>query len=178
MYKVLENLSLRGMASFGNWEYDGNSTADLFDESQNFQGTSTLYLDGVKVGDAAQTTAALGADYNFYKGFTFGVNWRYAGNLYANINAPDFTVEGGESLELPSYNLFDARLAYNWLFDKGNALEFAVNVDNIFDELYISESDTNIFTNDTSKEWEGIDTRNRVFFGFGTTWNASVRYRF
>jgi outer membrane receptor protein involved in Fe transport len=64
------------------------------------------------------------------------------------------------------------------LFEKGNTLEFAVNVDNIFDELYISESDTNIFTNDTSKEWEGIDTRNRVFFGFGTTWNASVRYRF
>jgi len=178
MYKVLDNLSLRGMASYGQWEYDGNATADLFDESQAFQGTSTLYLDGVKVGDAAQTTAALGADYNFYKGFTLGVNWRYAGNLYANINAPDFTVEGGESLELPSYNLFDARLTYNWLFDKGNALEFAVNVDNIFDELYISESDTNILSNDTSKEWKGIDTRNRVFFGFGTTWNASVRYRF
>ena len=178
VWRVMENLKIDGMASFGNYEYDGNAVADLFDESQVYQGSSTLYLDGVKVGDAAQVTAALGANYNFYKGFTFGLNWRLASSLYANINAPDFTTKGSKSLELPSYNLFDARLGYNWDLKKNGSLEFSAMMNNIFDELYISESDTNIFANSTDSKWNGINTSNRVFFGFGRTWNASVRYRF
>ena len=32
-------------------------TADVFDSSRNLIGSGTIYLDGVKVGDAAQTTS-------------------------------------------------------------------------------------------------------------------------
>lgn len=178
-WRVMQNLKINGMASFGNWEYDGNAKADLFDESQVLQGSSVLYLDGVKVGDAAQVTAALGANYSFLKGFNFGINWRLASNLYANINPTDFSREDNQgSLELPSFNLFDARLAYNWKLKDGKSIEFSSNVNNLLDELYISESDTNIFASDTDATWEGVSTRNRVYFGWGRTWNASVRFRF
>lgn len=178
-YNLLDNLRINGMTSFGNWEYSGNANADLFNDNQEYQGSSTLYLDGVKVGDAAQVTAALGANYTFLKGFSAGLNWRLASSLYANINAADFTNPNNDgSLELPSFNLFDARLAYNWVMNGGKSLEFSTNIDNLFDELYISESDTNIFAESGDTTWEGVNTKNRVFFGWGRSWNAAIRFRF
>ena len=167
------------MMSIGNWEYDGNANADLYNESQEYQGSSTLFLDGVKVGDAAQTTFALGADYSFLKGFKVGFNWRAANDLYSYINATDFTKEDNKgSLNLPSYDLFDLRASYKWDLGGRNNLVFSANVNNLFDELYISESDTNTFADPGDKTWKGIDTANRVYFGWGTSWNTTVRFRF
>jgi len=182
VYKILDNLDITGMASFGNWEYVGNADATIFNESQEQVGTATLYLDGVKVGDAAQTTAALGLNYRFLKGFRAGLNWRTASNLYADFNVTDFDdpVNNG-ALKLPSFNLVDARLAYNWELKGSKSIEFSVNVNNVFDELYISESETNYFEGDrsaTGKEWKGVDTGNRVFFGWGRSWNSAIRFRF
>ena len=179
LWRVLDNLSITGMASVGNWQYEGDSEADLFDEGQNYVGSTTLYLDGVKVGDAAQTTAALGANYTFFKNFNAGLNWRYASNLYAAIDVTDFDKEDNDgSLELPSFNLVDARINYNWHLKGGNSLEFSVNVNNLFDTLYISEADTNIIAGDGDNTWEGVDTRNRVYFGWGRSWNTAIRFRF
>ena len=179
VWRALDNLKINGMASFGNWEYEGDAEADLFDESQNYVGSSTLYLDGVKVGDAAQVTAALGANYTFFKNFNAGLNWRLASSLYADIDVTDFdTEENDGSLELPSFNLVDARVSYNWIMKGNNSLEFSVNVNNVFNELYISESETNIHADEGDDTWNGVNTRNRVFFGWGTTWNTSVRFRF
>ncbi len=179
LWKVLDNLSITGMASVGNWQYEGDTEADLFDDNQNYVGSTTLYLDGVKVGDAAQTTAALGANYTFFKNFNAGLNWRYASNLYAAIDVTDFDQEENDgSLELPSFNLVDARINYNWHLKGGNSLEFSVNVNNLFDTLYISEADTNIIAGDGDNTWEGVDTRNRVYFGWGRSWNTAIRFRF
>ncbi len=179
VYKVLDNLDITGMASFGNWQYEGDADADIFDESQNYVGSSTLYLDGVKVGDAAQTTAALGLNYRFLKGFRAGLNWRHATSLYADIDVTDFDSEDNDgSLELPSFNLVDARLAYNWELKGSKSLEFSVNVNNLFDELYISESDTNRHAEAGDDTWNGINTRNRVYFGWGRSWNTAIRFRF
>ena len=55
---------------------------------------------------------------------------------------------------------------------------FRVNVNNVFDTVYIAESNTNIATDANSVTWEGIDVRNSVWFGFGTTWNAALRFNF
>ncbi len=64
--RPMPKLSLNAMLSIGNWDYDGNSTSNRYDANNDpiSGGTSTtLYLDGVKVGDAAQTTASFGASY-------------------------------------------------------------------------------------------------------------------
>jgi len=179
IWRATDNLRVNGMVSIGNWEYSGDVEADVYDNDQNYIGTSTLYLDDVKVGDAAQFTAALGASYNFLKNFRAGLNWRYAGNLYADIDPVDFAYEDNDgSLELPDYNLFDARLGYNWHLTDQMALEFNVNVNNLFDTTYISESATNRHASDGDDTFKGINTGNRVYFGWGRTWNASVRFKF
>ena len=178
LWRILDNLRINGMVSIGHWEYKGNSDADIYDDNQNLVGTTTLYLDGVKVGDAAQTTAALGVSYDFFKGFSAGLNWRYAANLYADFNVVDFRDEDNlGAIKLPSFNLVDARISYTWLMKKGNSLGFSLNVNNVFDELYISESDTNYHVRDGDDTWKGIATGNRVFFGWGRTWNFAIRFR-
>src|SRR5690606_14854943 len=52
-------MNVFGMLSVGDWSYKGNPTASFIDDSTNeVVSTQTLYLDGLKVGDAAQFTAA------------------------------------------------------------------------------------------------------------------------
>jgi outer membrane receptor for Fe3+-dicitrate len=181
-YRLSDHFSFNGMFSVGNWQYVGDVTGSVYDEDNNpvpgMEG-KTYYLDGVKVGDAAQTTAALGFNYRFLDGFHFGLNWRYASNLYAAISVDEFDHADHEgSLKLPSFNLFDTRVSYNWKFSNDNSLNFGVNVNNLFDTVYISESDTNKHAGSGDETWNGINTRNRVYFGWGRTWNFSVRYRF
>lgn len=180
-YRLNDHFSFNGMLSIGDWQYNGDVTGTLYNEDNEQIGDSdeTFYLDGVKVGDAAQTTAALGVTYRFLDGFNFGLNWRYAGNLYAQINTDDFDHEDHNgSLELPSFNLFDARISYNWRMKNNNSLVFSFNMNNLFDELYISESDTNIHAEAGDDTWRGVNTSNRVYFGWGRSWNTSVKFRF
>ena len=179
IWKILDNLGLNGFGSVANWEYQDDVVADVFNDDQELIGSDILYLKGVKVGDAAQTTFGLGLDYTFLKGFNAGLNWRYAGQLYADFDPIGFRDEDNlGAVELPSFNLVDARISYNWRMESGTSLEFAVMANNIFDELYISESDTNVHLEPGDDAWNGINTSNRVFFGFGTTWNTSIRFRF
>ena len=53
-----------------------------------------------------------------------------------------------------------------------------LNINNLFNTVYIAESNSNIHASADSQRWNGIDTTNYVWFGFGTTWNMSLRYRF
>jgi outer membrane receptor protein involved in Fe transport len=179
-YKPTDKLRLQGMASLGDWRYTKDFDAQIFDANQQPIGTGTLFLKDAKVGDAAQTTFALNADYKLAKAIAVDLGYRYAGNLYAdyNINDSQFAQPNNSgALKLPSYSLVDAGITGRFdLF--GNKATIRVNVNNLFDTYYISESETNIQTESGSQTWNGIDVRNSVWFGFGRTWNTSLRYNF
>jgi outer membrane receptor protein involved in Fe transport len=178
-YQALSNLKLRGMLSIGDWRYTKDFTSTLFDANQNVIGEGTLYLKDAKVGDAAQFTANLMADYRIGKA-NIDVSYRFADQLYADYNIVDdvFTTPNNEgAVQLPSYGLVDAGVTYRLkLF--GNDTTIRLNINNLFDTVYIAESETNIHSSAGSQTWNGIDVNNSVWFGFGRTWNASVRYNF
>lgn len=182
-------LQVNGMLSLGDWKYNKDVTANFFDENndpiieagQTEPSSKTLYLENKKVGDAAQVTARLGLSYKFTDSFKFDISQRYADKLYAQIDAAGFTSPNTESLKLPGYSLMDAGLSYKYKFKKENqSINFRLNVNNVTDKLYISESATNytVGRNGTTDTFKGIDTDNRVFFGFGRTWNASISFSF
>jgi outer membrane receptor protein involved in Fe transport len=52
-----------------------------------------------------------------------------------------------------------------------------MNVNNLFDEEYLSQSQTNIH-NDGGRAWNGVNVENLVYFGKGTTWNLGATFRF
>ena len=184
-YRALDNLRFSAMISLGNWEYSGNATASFY-ENQNLVATETLYLDGVKVGDAAQFTSRLGLQWDVFKNFTFDVSQFFADKLYANLS-DDFKYDNTTSsgykgaLRLPAYSLTDLGMSYKFNISDDMGLKLRVNVNNVADQVYISESRTNIHPGSygsTGENWNGIDTGNGVFFGYGRTWNVSARFNF
>ena len=79
------------MLSLGNYRYGSDVTASVFDSSQNLIGNSTIYLDGVKVGDAAQTTSRINLVVTPTDLFKFNLSMFSASDLYSDFNPEDFT---------------------------------------------------------------------------------------
>jgi len=178
-YDITDNFRFLGMASVGDWEYAGNVSGTAFDQDLQAVGTVDLYLDGVKVGNSAQTTARLGFDWEVTDNFKIDYSHRYAAKLYADINTADFdSVDNDGSLQLPSYFLGDVGMSYKFDFRDNSDLKLRLNVNNVGNTEYISESLTNNFVEPGDDSYRGINTNNKAFFGFGTTWNFTVRYNF
>ena len=168
---------VRGMLSIGDWRYTKDFDAQLFNDQQQSIGTATLYTKDAKVGDAAQFVAYLGYERRIGSNLNIDLDYRFVDGLYADysITDSDFTnaINKG-ALKLPSYGLVDLGATYYM----GGNLSMRLNINNLFNTVYIAESNSNIHASSDSQKWNGIDTRNYVWFGFGTTWNMSLRYRF
>ena len=188
VFKPVNKLDLKGFASIGNWVYNGNSTTRQSDDNQNLLSEALVDVDGGKVGDAAQTSWGLGANYEFIKRFSIDADWRTYDKLYSNVGAVK------ENLLLPSYDLVDAGISYKLLVgkDQKNSVNFRVNVNNVFDEVYLSELTSNVKVTDNisttnaalgtyqsnGRVYNGVADANQGFFGIGRTWNVAVRYNF
>jgi hypothetical protein len=196
--RPINKLRLEAMLSLGNWQYKDDVTANIFDQNQQLVNQQTLFVDGTKVGDAAQTTASLEAIYDITDNFDISIDWRYAAQLYSDFSfqldqrqwandAAFLNPDNRGALELPSYSLFNIGAGYQLDFANDNSLNFRFNINNLFDTIYIAEGSSSIYEGDASPSisdnttvgtYKGIDTRNQVWFGFGRTWNFSVRYNF
>lgn len=198
--RITDRFKVNAMFSMGDWQYKGNSKSNRFDISNNpvAGGTArTLYLDKVKVGDAAQLTASLGASYEVVTRVTIDANYNYNDKLYAAISPGNFeSATNKGSLQIPSFGLMDAGFSYKMLVgkNKDNSVNFRLNVNNVLNEIYIAESKSNIFADDIKTAavgttpavtyrqagalYNGVATANNVYFGFGRTWNFSMRYNF
>ena len=192
-YKPVKFLELQGMFSYGDYRYKGNATGADFDESNNpvtTTGNTTLYLDQVKVGGSGnssipQLTASLGATIKPINDLSIYGTWRFVGNLYSAVNTNDYkTVARQEqgALRLPDYNLLDLGISYKLrLRERSQYFTFGANVYNVIDSYYISDASTSLHDGDpnaTGIKYKGIDTGNKVFFGAGRTWAASVAFNF
>lgn len=196
VWVINDFLELNGMFSYGDWRYQNNPTGNFFDNNNNpingANGTNeiTLALDNIKVSDAAQTTAAFGVTVKPVKDFRLYANWRYADRLYSRISInnsfiinngviPDAASKG--ALLLPDYHLFDLGANYTLNLNNGNRFILGANVYNLFNTIYISDGYSSIYAGDSkarNESYKGIDIANSVYFGTGTTWSASISYRF
>ena len=168
---------IRGMLSIGDWTYTKDFEAELFDENQQSIGTGKLYTKGAKVGDAAQFVAVIGLDQKLGSNIRFDIDYRFVDGLYADYSITDSAFTNPDNpgaLQLPSYGLVDLGAT----FYAANGWSLRGNVNNLLDNVYIAESNSNIHTAAGSQTWNGIDTRNSVWFGFGRTLNVSLKKKF
>jgi len=200
---ITDRLKVTGMVSYGIWEYKGNATVNAYNQADNSPVVgyvaTPVYMDKVKVGDAAQMTASLGAAYEVLTRVTLDANYNFNDKLYAGLSPINFADPNNKgALQLPSYGLLDAGFSYKMLTgkNKDKSVNFRLNVNNVLDKTYIAESRTNTFADDNlpvatgqpagSKGtyasngmlYNGVANVNQVFFGFGRTWNFSLRYDF
>ncbi|RME94344.1 MAG: TonB-dependent receptor [Bacteroidetes bacterium] len=176
-YSPIRNLSFNGMLSLGNWRFTQNFNATLTDTDNNRPIGEEVSLDteGLKVGDAAQTTFGIGFNWGIARGLNFYGDYFYFDNLYADWNIQDGIPE--QVAKLPAYGLLDAGLSYNFDIKGGTNCTVRFNMNNVLDEIYVSELETSIADNpDTPSRNEFYD--NRGIFGFGRTWNAGLKIRF
>ena len=165
--------TLTGFLSMGDWKYVGEALSRVTDEDQNVISTSSNDVDGGEVGDAAQFTAGMGIDWQVAERLSMDSDVRFYDNLYADVGAVK------ENLKVPSYHVVDWGMSYKmYVGDEGNSLNVRVNINNLFDRVYINELRTNIAAEAGDETWNGINVSNQGYFGLGRTWNVGLRYRF
>jgi len=165
--------TLTGFVSLGDWKYVGDAISRVTDEDQNLISTSSNDVDGGEVGDAAQFTAGLGIDLQIAERFSMDSDVRFYDNLYADVGAVK------ENLKVPSYHVVDFGMSYKmYVGDDGDSLNFRLNINNLFDRVYINELRTNIAAEAGDTTWNGVNVANQGYFGMGRTWNVGLRYKF
>lgn len=198
-YRPLKALEVTGMFSYGDWKWNSNATGNWYNRNgegvsaevdpvtkKNIvvpvgdpkQAKSTLNLKGIHVGNSAQTTAALGVNYEFMKGLRFGIDGNYYGRNYSNfdISLANMSSNSVQSFEqpwrIPDAFLFDFNMNYKFKIGTLNATLNA-NVQNVLNERYITDAQ------DNGAKTGGHDWKDAtVFYGFGRTWSTSLKINF
>ncbi|WP_324024998.1 carboxypeptidase-like regulatory domain-containing protein [Maribacter sp. BPC-D8] len=173
-FKPITDLTINGQFSAGNWEYVGDATTQVSDEDRNIISFENVDYDGGKVGGAAQLSGGLGFVYKINQKFSIDSDWRYYDNLYSDVGAVK------ENLKLPSYNLLDAGITFRVPLgaDKLKQLKIRGNINNLFDTEYLSTLTTANFAEAGDVTYDGIAVSNQGYFGWGRTWNVTLRYEF
>lgn len=166
-YNILRNLTIEGMASVGDWTWQSSETVDVVGTKFEFDAK------GVHVGDAAQSVYAGSIRWEFVKHAYIKLKYTYFDRYYSNFDPFSLTGANGgkESWKIPSYGQLSVHAGYTLKFEK-SALSFRGNVFNVLNTLYISDARNN-------QNGSGFDAASAgVFFGMGTTFNASIAYEF
>ncbi|KQC30826.1 TonB-dependent receptor [Flagellimonas eckloniae] len=169
-----QDFSINGFASVGDWIYDGEVVTQVTDEERNVLSTETEDVDGGKVGGAAQLSGGLGLVYRICEMVSIDSDFRYYDNLYSDVGAIK------ENLELPSFSILDAGVTFRAPVgaDKSKQLKIRANINNVLDTEYISRLTTATFAEAGDETYDGIAVSNQGFFGWGRTWNVTLRYDF
>jgi len=185
--KPLTDLEITGMLSLGDWTWQNNATGYLYDSQGQpvdkngnvvalksaEQGVVKVNLSGIHVGNSAQTTAAVGLNYQILNGFRFGLDGNYYGRNFAyfnispvgtNLAASDFA----QPWQIPDAVVFDFNASYKFKIGNFNA-KLIGNIDNLFDKVYITDA-----TDGTNHDWQ----TSPVFYGFGRTFSTSLKIEF
>ncbi|MFB9051797.1 TonB-dependent receptor [Formosa undariae] len=170
VYRATDKLKLTGMASFGDWKWDNNvEGVEIYDEDQELITTVDLFIEGLHVGGSAQTTMALGLDYEFMAKTRVMIDYNYFDNLYSEYDPSSRGVDGTpEAWEVPAYGLFDVGLVHNLDFGPFD-VRLVGRMNNVFNTEYVA----NAFDGTGS-----VANTARVFYGFGRTFSVGAQFNF
>ncbi|MFV0471526.1 MAG: TonB-dependent receptor [Paludibacteraceae bacterium] len=183
--KPVKNLQIKGMVSIGNWRWKNNAIGYLYnalgqpiDISENVVDMLSpshayvqLNLDGIKVGNSAQTTANIGVDYELLKGFKAGMDYTYYARNYANFSVVinNWGINNfAQPWRIPDAGVADFNASYRFKIDNLDATVIG-NINNLFDTTYISDA----------QDGSAHDSKSSQFYyGFGRTWSIGFKLDF
>jgi len=166
-YKYSNKLNFSGMLSLGDWKWDNDlDNVPVFDENQNQVTTISLPIQGLRVSNSAQTTAALGMSYDFWDKTSITLDYNYFADLYARIDVLDYanaSERPSDSWKAPSYSTVDASLRHGFSLGEFDTT-VTVRVNNLFDTEYVADA---------------LDASDPlVWFGYGRTFSLSAKIKF
>lgn len=170
-WKPVNKVTVTGMATLSDniWKND-LVDVPIYNENQELLTTVDLYIADLKVGDAAQTSFALGADYELFKGFKLGADWTYFADLYAEFDPLGRSAAdaGIQPWKVPAYGLVDANASYRFKIGNFDA-RINANINNLLNTEYVSDADDG-----ANHDWRTA----KVYYGVGRTWMTSLKVFF
>ncbi|MDD3080311.1 MAG: TonB-dependent receptor [Paludibacter sp.] len=181
----VKNLEVTGMLSLGDWAWKNNASGylynqlgqpintkgDVVDMESSEHAYVTINIDGIKVGNSAQTTANIGANYKFLKDFKVGVDYTYYARNYANYSViiNNWGVNNFQQpWEIPAVGVMDLFANYHFKIGEYKATLIG-NVNNLLDQIYITDAEDGALHDSTTAQ---------VYYGFGRTWSISLKLNF
>jgi len=181
----IKNLEITGMLSIGDWQWQHNASGYLYNQYGqpiNASGTVvemassdhayvTVNIDDIKVGNSAQTTANLGVNYQFLKGFKMGADYTFYGRNYANYSVVinNWGINNFvQPWKIPDAGVTDFFASYNFKISDIKATVIG-NINNLLNQTYITDAE------------DGADhtyQSAQVYYGFGRTWSLSLKLNF
>jgi outer membrane cobalamin receptor len=168
-YRASNKLTVTGMLSLGDWTWDNNvENVQIFDDQQNLVSTVNLFIAGLKVSESAQTTAALGFDYELMEKTHFTMDFNYFADIYASYDPNSRGSVGPQAWQLPDYGTFDMSLRHGFKI-AGLDTTLTGRMNNVFDTQYISDA----------RDGAGsVSQTALVWYGYGRTFNISAKIKF
>ena len=159
------------MASFGDWTWENDiENLGIYDGNIKVDSVNA-FIAGLHVGDAAQTTIAVGVTYKLMPDLRIGVDFNYYDRLYANydpISRSEEEDRGVEAWQIPAFGIFDLNVAYDFKLAGLNTSLYG-NVYNLFNEQYVMDA----------QDGSGHDAGTSImYYGFGVNWNLGFKIRF
>ena len=176
MTRPLDKLNLNGFLSLGEWQFKDNARERTFDQDGNQVGAEEeIVIDGFNVGGAAQVTAGINGSYEFLPRTSIDAAWNWYNDIYSTGSLDK------ETLSMPSYDTVDLGFSYKMQLGENNksSLQFRLNVNNVFDEVYLESVNGNTQASANPEDnYKGVNKDNTGRFGYGRTWNTSIRFNF
>lgn len=187
--RPIKDLKITGMFSIGDWHWNGNGKGYAYNSSGrpvDKEGNEVSEIGGkdhalniinlkdVRVGNSAQTTFALGGQYQFLKGFHVGVDYSHFARNYAKFTPSLGYNLGAENTyespwRMPAYGVLDANISYRFPVGKLFGVMISGNLNNVLDKEYIADAE----------DGKGHDEASaKVFYGFGRTFSLRLKITF
>lgn len=163
-------LKAGGSLSLGNWKWQNNVTAYIYNDDMVVVDTIKVYADGLYVGDAPQTQLSLYADVVILRTVTITASWIYYDDFYADFSPTTRTnpEDNSQPYKIPSYNTLDLYLQCPFRISK---LDVSVEIgsQNVLNSKYIIRGQDGY--SHTIDDFTG-------FWGFGRTFFVSLKVGF
>jgi hypothetical protein len=172
-YRATDKLTLTAMASIGDYQWANDVRNVLvFDENNipiNEDNPIDIYIKDTPVGDAAQTTMALGMNYEVFPRTYVRADFTYNDRYYADFEPTERTTpDVADPWEAPAFGLLDLGLTHNFTFGPLDATVNA-NVFNALDTEYVADA----------RDGRNHDANTAsVWYGFGRTYTVGAKIKF
>jgi len=180
VWRPVKEISIRGMASFGDYYYTNNPgpTTVYNNQEKAIATLDKIDLKNEKIGDIPQTSTGINLDLNVLPQVKIGVIWNYFSNYTANLPFQNYTYAGINPYMVPDYSLWS--LNGVWRFKMaGFDAELIGTITNLLNTKYISDAtDNGVAGSSPSGIVYGQAAGAYVYYGLPRVFTTGLKVKF
>ncbi len=183
-YRPIKLIGFGGIASFANWEYLNDVSAEVRTYDLDIADYTTydinIYTEGLKVGDAPQNQFAAWVDIFPLRGLKLQLIMRHNSNYYAEFN-PTTRIDENDDMQswkTPSSTILDAHANYQLPLKGKVGVNLFVHAFNIANTIYVQDAVDNSAYNGYyghNNQYSHTANSAEVFLGMPFNFNMGIK---